>query len=405
VPAQQRALREVGVPLAAMLSTQTLAAMTLAAVPVLAPEIARDAGVAASTVGAYTSLLFAAAMFSSAMSGTLIARLGAVGANQAALLGSGLALLVTLPASVPAVALGAVMVGAGYGPNTPSGSHVLSRVTPAHMRAMVFSIKQSGASLGAMLAGVALPWVAVTAGWKAAIVVTTLAVVLAAAALHPLRRRLDRAGHTTRPPLQPSALAAMRTVLATPALRRLTAAAFVLMVLHGCFQTFTVSFLVEHVELSLTAAGGLFSVLAASGSVTRIALGWLADRLRRPREVLIATSVAGAASCLLFAAFGRDWSVAAMTASCVLAGAASAGWYGLFLAEVARQAPAERVGLATGGALFFVYAAIVVGPLLFAGVVAAGGGYVVALYALGATTLVATWNLLRLGREAQRETC
>ena len=30
---------------------------------------------------------------------------------------------------------------------------------------------------------------------------------------------------------------------------------------------------------------------------------------------------------------------------------------------------------------------------------------VVALYALGATTLVATWNLLRLGREAQRETC
>jgi len=52
----------------------------------------------------------------------------------------------------------------------------------------------------------------------------------------------------------------MRAVLATPPLRRLTAAAFVLMVLHGCFQTFTVAFLVEGVGLSLTMAGALFAV-------------------------------------------------------------------------------------------------------------------------------------------------
>lgn len=381
-----------------MVLTQTAAAMVLSTVPVLAPEIARDTGIDASAVGAYTALVFSAAMFSSALSGSLIERLGAVRANQAVLLASALALLVTLTARLPTVALSALLVGAGYGPNTPTGSQVLARVTPPHMRGMVFSIKQSGAPLGGVLAGLLLPVVAVNYGWQAAIVLASALTALAAIAVEPLRRRMDTVGAdgpgtaTTRT----STLAAMREVLSIPDLRRLTVAAFVLMILHTCFQSFTVAFLVEHVDLSLTLAGGLFAVLCAAGAVARIGLGWAADRLQRPREVLIVTSLAGAVAAGLFSAFSQDWGVPLMVAVSALGGAATSGWYGVFLAEVSRRSPPGRVGLATGGALFFVYSSIVVGPLVFSALVALGGSYPLAYLVLAVVTLVATVNLLRM---------
>lgn len=390
--------RRVTWPLAGMMLTQTAAAMTLAAVPVLAPEIARDTGVDASAVGAFTALVFGAAMLTSALSGTLIERLGAVHANQAVLLASALALLVTLHAKLHALALSAVLVGAGYGPNTPTGSQVLARVTPPHMRGIVFSVKQSGAPLGAMLAGLVLPAVAVRYGWQAAIVTASALVLAAAAAVEPLRRRLDRLPAELPAGARPSPLAAMRAVLATVALRRLTAAAFVLMILHTCFQTFTVAFLVEHAGLELTVAGGLFALLAVCGSVARVALGWIADRAARAGRVLVITSLAGAAAAAVFATFSGGWSMAAMATACAAAGAASAGWYGVFLAEVARQAPAGRVGLATGGALFFVYSSIVAGPLMFTAAVAFAGSWPPAFAGLALLTLVATWNLARIPR-------
>ena len=383
-------------PLAAMLLTQIAAAMALATVPVLATEIARDSGVPASAVGAYSALVFGAAMFSSAASGALIARLGALRANQLVVAASGLALLVTLPASLPAIVLGALLVGAGYGPNTPTGSHLLASVTPPQRRGVVYSIKQSGAQIGAMLAGLVLPWVAVSAGWRSALVTATVLIVVTAAAVTPLQRMLPGTPARDGAPSRPSVRAAMRAVLATPALRRLTAAAFVLMALHAAFQTFTVAFLVEHVGLALTTAGGLFALLAGAGSVARIVLGWAADRLAAPRTVLIATSVAGAAACALFATFDAAWSPAAMAITCVLAGAASAGWYGVFLAEVARQAPAQRVGLATGGALFFVYSSIVAGPLAFSALVTVTASWPTALATMAGVTLLATVNLLRM---------
>jgi len=383
-------------PLAAMLLTQIAAAMALAAVPVLATEIAHASGVPASAVGAYSALVFGAAMFSSAASGALIARLGALRANQAVVCASGLALLVALPASLPAIVLSALLVGAGYGPNTPTGSHLLARVTPAHRRGVVYSVKQSGAQIGAMLAGLVLPWVAVSAGWRAALITATVLIVAVALAVTPLARRLPTPPVEDGTASRPSLRAAMRAVLSTAALRRLTVAAFVLMALHAAFQTFTVAFLVEHVGLALTTAGGLFALLAGAGSVTRIALGWTADRLARPRTVLVATSVAGSAACALFATFDAAWSPVAMAVTCVLAGAASAGWYGVFLAEIARQAPAGQVGLATGGALFFVYSSIVAGPLAFSALVATTGSWPTALAVLAALTLIATVNLLRM---------
>ena len=394
--------RAVSVPLAGMLFTQTSAVMSLVTVPVLATEIAAETGFGASWVGLYTSLIFGAAMFTSAASGGVIHRLGPIRTNQVGLVFSATALLLALTANPWWLALSAVLIGAGYGPNTPSGSEVLGRVTPPRMRGLVFSIKQSGAPLGAMAGGLILPAMVAIGDWRTALVTGTLIVYAAAVMIQPLRARIDLRTAGGGPLRRASTLNAIRATLADPALRRLTAAGFVLMTVHTCFQTFTVAFLVEHVDLALAAAGGLFAALSVAGALARVGLGWLSDRLSAARGVLVVLSLAASASCALTALFSDAWTPAAMVLACIFAGIGSAGWYGIFLAEIARRAPSDRVGLATGGALFFVYAAICVGPLAFTATVSLAGSYPPAYWLGAAVSLVATINLLRIPARSGR---
>ena len=391
-----RSTRAVAVPLAGMLFTQTSAVMSLVTVPVLATEIAAETGLGASKVGLYTSLIFGAAMFTSAASGGVIHRLGPVRTNQVGLVFSATALLLALTANPWWLALSAVLIGAGYGPNTPSGSEVLGRVTPPRMRGLVFSIKQSGAPLGAMTGGLILPAMVAIGDWRTAVVTGALIVYAAAVAIEPLRARIDAGTRSSGPPRRASTLDAIRATFADAAMRRLTVAAFVLISVHTCFQTFTVAYLVEHVGLGLTAAGSLFAVLSVAGAISRVGLGWLSDRLRRARGVLVVLSLGASGSCALFALFPSAWTTGEMVLACVFAGVGSAGWYGVFLAEVARLAPSERVGLATGGALFFLYAAICVGPLVFTATVSLTDSYPAAFWLGAAVSLIATVNLLRI---------
>ena len=184
-PAFQGSARAVAVPLAGMLFTQTSAVMSLVTVPVLATEIARETGIGASNVGLFTSLIFGAAMFTSAAAGGVMHRLGPVRTNQVGLVFSATALLLALTANPWWIAVSAVLIGAGYGPNTPSGSEVLSRGTPPRMRGLVFSIKQSGAPLGAMAGGLILPAMVVIGDWRTAVVTGAL-IVYAAICVGPL---------------------------------------------------------------------------------------------------------------------------------------------------------------------------------------------------------------------------
>lgn len=58
-----------------------------------------------------------------------------------------------------------------------------------------------------------------------------------------------------------------------------------------------------------------------------------------------------------------------------MAGAGSSGWYGIFLSEVANRVNRTQVGMATGGALFFIYLAVVTGPLLVWSTIALTNSY------------------------------
>lgn len=390
-PADIKLLPVVG----AMLVTQMVTVLLFLTVPVMATEIAPEFGVAAKDIAVCVSISFVASMFFSAASGSLIARFGGIRANQLGMSFSAFALLLALPGSLPLLYVGAALVGLGYGPNTPSGSHVLARVTPPRARALVFSLKQSGAPLGGFVAGLMVPALVHTVGWRGTLACSALVVLAAVVAIQPLRGVLDADRDPRRRLDFASPWQAVRAVLVDPRLRRLLLVAFGLTATQATLMTFLVIFLVEVLGFELPLAGALFSASQVAGAVLRVIMGGLSDRWLGARTTLVVLGFASAAGMVALAMLAPGAPLPLVVVIAVATGAASFGWNGVFLAEVAGNPGSAGVGTATGGSLFFLYGGLVIGPLVVSALVGVTGGYQVPFLLVATGVALAGINLLR----------
>ena len=331
-------------PVTAMFGTQSVAVILFLTVPVMATEIAPVFGVVAKDISIFLSIVFAAAMLCSAASGSVIKRFGGIRANQIGMGFSALCLLLALSGSLPMLYLAAVLVGIGYGPNTPSGAHILARVTPPRARGFVFSLKQSGAPLGGLVAGLLIPTAVVAFGWQGAIVVSVLIAFCAIIAIQPLRATLD----DDREPQTPIAFAspwqALLKVLRDTDLRRITTLAFCLTMLQAIVLTFLIIILVEDLGLEFTLAGTLFGIAQAAGAMLRIFMGWVADRAFGTRPTLVLLGVASSVSLIALSQLESDSPFVLIAVLSVLCGSLSFGSWAL-------RAPALERREARAGAL------------------------------------------------------
>ena len=374
-------------PLAAMMLVQTMTAMTLVIVPVLAPEIAASLDIDTATVGLHQSIAFAGAACLALLSGSLVLRHGGVRVNQASVVLSAAGIGLAVTGAVPVVALGAVLAGMGYGLATPGASHVLARVTPPARRGLVFSVKQSAVPLGGLIAGVLFPPVAERFGWMWAIALACCMVLSAALLIQPLRARLDddrNPAHRVRinAPGQ-----SIRLILATPRLRPLALVAFSFGAMQLSLFAFFVTYLVERVGLDLVTAGLLFSVMQGAGFAARVGWGWVSDHWISARPLLAGLGVGIIATTAVATTFSEAWPLAGLAVASAALGLTAVGWNGIYLAEVARVVPIEKVGLATGGVLMFTFLGVVLGPSSFGAVLALTGSYGAAFIALDALVL------------------
>ena len=380
-------MRSVLAPLSAMMLVQTMTAMAVVTVPVLAPEIAASLDIDTAAVGLYQSTAFVGAAFLTLLSGSLVLRHGGVRVNQASVVISAAGVGLAVAGSVPVVALGAVLAGMGYGLATPGASHVLARVTPPDRRGLVFSVKQSAVPLGGLVAGVLFPPVAEHFGWVWAIVLACAMVASAAIVIQPLRARLDddrNPGHCVRidAPGQ-----SVRLVVATPRLRPIALVAFSYGAMQLSLFAFLVTYLVQRAGLDLVTAGLLFAVMQGAGFVARIGWGWVSDRRISARPLLALLGVGTIASTVAAMGFSDAWPLAGLAAVSAALGLTAVGWNGVYLAEVSRAVPMDKVGLATGGVLMFTFVGVVLGPSTFGAIVAMTGSYTAAFIAMDVLVL------------------
>jgi MFS family permease len=387
-------LRGIALPLAVTLAIQTLVAFAIYSAPVMAPVATRELGVPAAAVGYYIAVAYAGSMLGSAGAGGWVARYGPIRVSQAALCLCLAGLALAASAWIPLVVLGAFVCGLGYGPTNPASSVILVRAAPPAMYSLTFSIKQTGVPGGGVLAGALVPALVLAAGWQGAALAIGAACFAVAVLIAPVRARYD-VGLARNASVSPrTVLDTVALVLGHPRLREMCVVSFVYAGVQITLVTYLVTFLVDGFAVSLVLAGAIMAIAQVASVLGRLVWGALADRALSRRAMLGLLGLGMGASAMATLAAGPHWPVWLLFAFAAAFGATAVGWNGVFLAEVARVAPAGKVSQATGGCLFFTFLGVVITPLVFNAVLALGAGYPVAYALLGLPGLAIGARLL-----------
>ena len=371
--------------------------MALLNLPVVAPEVAKAIGLSTNYLGAYVALVYFAAMVATLLGGAAVKRWGAIRLSQAGLLSAATGLFLCAIPHPFAIALGALFIGAGYGPITPASSHLLIKTTPPEKLSFVFSVKQTGVPLGGMIAGALVPSLDIAIGWQLAFISSGMACLLCAWAVQPLRAALDDdRDPTVKPSLAASVVQPLRLIFDHPSLRALSTTSFLFAVCQMSLMAYLVTFLFEDLGWSLVAAGAALTVAQAGGVIGRILWGYVADRWLSPTVMLIVIALLltlGAVGTALLRPDSSPWILFPVL---VIFGASAIGWNGVFLAQIARLAPAGQASVATGGTLCITFFGVVLGPPLFGVLAGVFNSYGASYAVLGLFGLVITVLLVRL---------
>jgi fucose permease len=366
--------------LGAMTAQQTLATAGRSTVPLIAAAIIADLSLDAALVGVYLAIQSVAGFLTTMACGGFILRYGALRMTQVGMAALGLGLLAVASAWLPMLAVGAFVGGLGQAISTP----------------LVFSIKQTGVPVGLMLGGVVAPALVAAFDWRVALLAVAAICLLSVIVLQPLRARFDIDREPGRV-LSPADIGAnVKRVLGDPALRGLCLAMFAFVGLQTLFTGFFVLYLVRGLGYELERAGLVFSIAVAVAIPGRIFWGWLASRLIRPATLLALLAIGMSLSAALAAVIAADWPTWAAALAATAMSMTAVSWHGVLLAEVARLAPAGRIGATTGAVLAFGDAGALTLPLLFSAALTVTGDYAPGFLIGGALTLI--YGVLGLAR-------
>jgi len=360
----------------------------------MAPVAGPALGVQPSAVGYYIAIAYLGSMIGSAAAGGWVARFGPILVSQAGLLLCLAGLSLAASGQPALVMLGAFVVGLGYGPTTPASSVILVRAAPPALFSLTFSIKQTGVPAGGVLAGLIVPALILAVGWQWGAVAIGTACALLAALIAPVRARYDTGLNPQAPISLKAAFAPVGLAARAPRLRAMAVTGFVYGGVQITLVTYLVTFLTDDFGLTLVFAGFVMAASQVASVLGRIAWGALADRAVARRTMLGLLGLGMGVSAIATLAAGPGWPGWLLFLFACVFGATAVGWNGVFLAEVARIAPAGQVSQATGGCLFFTFLGVVVTPPLFNLVLALGGGYSVAYALLGVPGLAVGARLL-----------
>lgn len=359
--------------LALMTGVQIAATASMLALTSLAPEAATTLGIGAHWIGYQVSLIYFAGMFASAFAGSVVEKLRAerVIFLELFLFAAGLVLISR--AQAPLIVLGSVFLGVAYGLNNPAASEILNRATPRQRHSFVFSFKQSGVPLGAMLANLSLPALTVLLGgsWQLAILLAAiLPIALLSITLSALRPAPMRAEPGA--PVVARMLREQKTLFRTPRLRALAVLGGMYSAMQLVATAYVVVALVE-IGWTIVAAGSVAAALQLAGAVGRVAWGLVADRVGAFQVLALIGAISAALMGSLY--WIEQFSPVLLVIILVSLGGVASGWNGVFLAAAARTAPEGKVGSNTGVLLVYTFIGVIIGPSTYAILFGVVGSY------------------------------
>jgi MFS family permease len=368
------------------------------AVPVLAPAAGKELGFSPTFAGYFVGIMYVGAALAALLTGSLVLRYGSIRVSQGALLLCALAMALLAVLPLPLMPLAAVIMGAGYGPITPASSHVLAKTTPPHMMSLMFSLKQTGVTLGGAMAGLLLPPLTAAFNWHVAALTVALACLATMAVAQSLRRALDDDRSPHHPVGIKNLVQPFRYLFADPALMRHTFTGAAFAGLQMCFTAYIVAYLTHDFGYTLAAAGLALACGNFGGIAGRILWGIVADRTRAPRVVLGILGVVMTAAMWCIAGIGAAWPAAVVLLACLAFGLTGISWNGVQIAETARLSPPGLAAVVSGAGTFITFWGIILMPPLFAAVHDATGSFRLPFVVFALPALITgCWQLTRRG--------
>jgi MFS family permease len=346
----------------------------------LAVQIRGELDFGEGALGFAVAVFFAASALASVVSGRVVERLGSSLGMRLATAASAASLLAVsvLASSWWWLCACLVLGGLGNAISHPATHLLLAREVPQNRQGLAFGVKQAAIPAATLLAGLAVPLVATTVGWRWAFA-GGAALALGVALLVPKSEKRV----TTRPvkearagdaPLAALVLLALGIGLGSAAANPLGA------------------FVVESAVaagIGVGAAGLLLALGSAAGIGVRVVFGHLADRLKSGRLRLVAGMLGvGTIGFVLLASGSAPLLVVGVT----VAFAAGWGWPGLFNFAVVKSnpgAPAAATGITQTGAS----SGAAVGPLAF-GLLVEEISFATAWLASGVVAIIAAAAIL-----------
>ncbi|MBA2376412.1 MAG: MFS transporter [Rubrobacter sp.] len=345
----------------------------------LAVQIRDELGFGTAYLGLAVAIFFASAAIASVVMGRFVERIGSHMGMRLAAATSALSLLsvALLARSWTGLILCLILGGLANAMAHPSANLSLAREVPSNRQGLSFGIKQASIPTATLLAGLAVPTIAATLGWRWAFVggaVLAVAISLSVPkedhVLAP-KPKEERSGDARFGAL---ALLAVGIGLGSTAATPLGA--------------FLVGSSVES-GIQVGTAGLLLALGSAFSIVVRIVFGHLADSMSGGRLRLVAGMLAVGVLGFALLATGMPWAIVAGT---LLAFGAGWGWPGLFNFAVVHSspgAPAAATGVTQTGAS----SGAAIGPLVF-GFVVEATSYSTAWMVCGGISLAALAAIL-----------
>ncbi len=345
----------------------------------LAVQVRSEMDFGTAALGLAVAIFFVTASLASVVMGRVVEKIGAHRAMRVSATGSAAALLgVALFAGSWAGLVACLVLGGLANAVAHPATHLsLARKVPANRQGLSFGIKQAAIPAATLLAGLAVPIIAVTLGWRwafagGAALALGISLLVPAETLGGVRKLKEaRAGDV---PTAPLVLLALGIGLGSAAATPLGAFVVESSVASG---------------LRVETGGLLLALGSAVGIVVRVLFGHLADGMSGGRLRLVAAMLGVGVVGFVLLASGSGGLILPGT---LLAFGAGWGWPGLFNFAVVKtnpNAPAAATGItqtgASGGAAL--------GPLIF-GVVVEAASYEAAWLLCGAIALVALVAIL-----------
>ncbi len=381
-----------------------LGALAVLSVAPLSPFLLDALRLSRAQVGLLLPAVYLGGVLMSLPAGWLTDRLGVrvtLGGGQAVI--GVLVLAAALAGSLAALLACLVVAGFGFSVLNPSTGRAVLEWFPPRGRGLAMGIKQTGLTLGGLAGALALPPLALSAGWRAALAAGG-ALALVSSALTLLVYRSPAATTGAAAAAAWPRLGELRVFLRRRGVIVVFLSGLALSIAQSSVLAHLAIYARETFALSPVAAGQMLALAQAGGTASRLAWGAISDRFfgGRRRPGVVVNSVVGAGAYALLA-LGERLPVGGLVALALVAGIGAFGWVGLYFALVAEIGGARYAGLLTGVAVAFAWSGVLVGPPVFGLVVDHTGSYAWPWLGLAAVGLVVATTLPRPAPLVQRE--